>query len=297
MSARRTPTRELRGAGGASRTAIYAPDASLSGVVLAYLSRATTASAALRTTDRWNYFPPVPACVFVWILDGHDSRLEDCDRAPTPPGERLPVLFSGPHPTPSSSVNRGPVRFFTVLMYPDAVFALTGLPIGPQVGRYTRLQDLFDADWCTMAGEVLRAHDDAARIGLIEAFLHERCRATATRLPALGDRRHRLDAWSVGIDRRARGAMLSPRQSDRRIKTWTGLTLRGIRGIGRMERTLVAAQSMARTGRTWSAIAADCGFADQAHLCREFRRHLGMRPTDLTRRLTEESGWVLRVWT
>ena len=64
-----------------------------------------------------------------------------------------------------------------------------------------------------------------------------------------------------------------------------------------MERTLVAAQSMARTGRTWSAIAADCGFADQAHLCREFRRHLGMRPTDLTRRLTEESGWVLRVWT
>lgn len=286
----------LRGAAGASRAALYLPEPELSGIVLAYLSRTTTGSAALGPADRWNYFPPVPACVFVWVVDGHDSRLDGPAADTGPARARSPVLFSGSHLRPSSSVNRGPVRFFTMLAYPDAVHALTGLSTGPHVGRYTPLRALFDDDWCAMADEVLRAPDDPARIRLIESFLLERSRRSTPRWPELGAPRHRLDAWARDVDRRARGTRLTPRQSDRRIKAWTGLTLREIRAIGRMERALLEAQSMLRPGRTWSAIAADCGFADQAHLCREFRRHLGMRPTDLTRRLAEESGWVLRIW-
>ena len=52
----------------------------------------------------------------------------------------------------------------------------------------------------------------------------------------------------------------------------------------------------ARPRRGWAALAAETGFSDQAHLCREFRRHLGLRPGELRRRLQDESAWVYRIW-
>lgn len=297
MDRDRRPLRELQGLGGASHSALYAPLPRLSGIVRAYLSRRTSDSASLSAGARWNYFPPVPACVFVWVLAGHDSRLEVCDRADEIALGRPPVLFSGPHRRPSFSVNPGAVRFFTMLMYPDAVRALAGVDIEAHCGRYIHLWDLFDEDWLRMAEAVFGAVDDAARIRLIEGFLLARRSGTGACLPAPAERWNRLDAWSADVARRADGIRLTPRQSDRRIKAWTGLTLRELRGIGRMEHALIGAQSMRRTGRSWSAIAADAGFADQAHMCREFRRHLGMRPTELARNLGQENCWVLRLWT
>lgn len=296
MNAANRTVRVLRGAGGASQSALLAPAPDLSGLIRAYLSRSTTALPSLAERDRWNCFPPVPACVFVWVLEGHDSRLSNGTPGASAGAPRLPVVFSGPHVRPSLSVNRGAVRFFTMLMYPDAVRALAGLAIEPHIGRYTRLEDLFDSGWRQMAGQVLEAGDDMARIGHIETFLRERRHALQAPLPMPVQPWTRLDAWSSDVERRARGAMLSPRQCSRRIKAWTGLTLRELQGIGRMERALIEANTMGRTGSSWSDIALDCGFADQAHLCREFRRHLGMRPSDVRLKLDEDSHWVLRLW-
>ncbi len=296
ISSSRCPRREIQDADG-SRAALYLPDAGLSNVVRAYLSRSVVASSGSGSLDNWNYFPPVPACVFVWILEGHDSRLDAVALPRSELANRLPVIFSGPHVRPSFSANRGGTRLFTMIMYPDVVRSISGLPIEEHIGRYTHLWDLFDADWCYMASEVHHAADDRARIQLIESFLGRRCSALSPRLPTPSVRWDRIDAWSSDVEQRANESILSSRQSDRRIKRWTGMTLRELRAIGRMERTLIAAQDLVRSDLTWSAIAADCGFADQAHLCREFRRHFDMRPTEMLRNLSRKSGWVLRLWT
>jgi AraC-like DNA-binding protein len=144
---------------------------------------------------------------------------------------------------------------------------------------------------------VHHATDDFRRIQLIESFLRRRCETFTSKLPTKGVRWDRIDAWSSCVEQKANDSILSSRQSDRRIKAWTGMTSRELRAIGRMERVLIAAQSLGISNLTWSAIAADCGFSDQAHLCREFRRHLDMRPTEMLSNLSQRSGWLLRLWT
>jgi AraC-like DNA-binding protein len=47
----------------------------------------------------------------------------------------------------------------------------------------------------------------------------------------------------------------------------------------------------------WAALAAEAGYADQSHLCRESRRVTGFSPAELLRLLQEdERFWVYRVW-
>ena len=62
----------------------------------------------------------------------------------------------------------------------------------------------------------------------------------------------------------------------RRFTDEIGLGPKSVSRIVRLSRAIVAA----RTGSDgWADIAADCGYADQAHLVREFRALAGTSPT------------------
>jgi AraC-like DNA-binding protein len=90
----------------------------------------------------------------------------------------------------------------------------------------------------------------------------------------------------------------SDRQIDRRIKDWTGLPLRQLRGMGRAEGTLLQARdALSADELKWADIAATMDFSDQAHLSREFRRITGLSPRTLKERLRQESYWMYQIWT
>jgi len=306
--------REVHGKNGATRAALYAPHPTLSGCVRAYLSRSITEAAALAPDDRCNHFPPTPTCVFVWLVRGHDSRVPAHNSKHSDGEADLPVVFSGPHTRPSMSENNGPVHFFTLLMYPDAVRSLTGMAIEPHIDRYSDFWALFDADWQAMARAVFHARDDASRVRLIEDFLRPRWDAApftpSGQAPAattsvsnstvdVCENTHRIGTWSSGIAQRAsqHGRELSERQVDRRIKAWTGQNLRQLRGLGRMESALLGVNHTAeQPALGWTELATESGFSDQAHMCREFRHYTGMRPGEMRRSLRNESAWVYRVW-
>jgi len=68
---------------------------------------------------------------------------------------------------------------------------------------------------------------------------------------------------------------LSTRQFQRRCRMATGLSPKR---LARVFRLLRALREKARTGASWTTIAADCGYADQAHFSHDFTNLVGCCP-------------------
>jgi hypothetical protein len=306
--------KEAHGKCDATYAALYTPHPSLSGCVRAYLERSTIGAKKLTIADRCNYFPPTPTCVFVWIVKGQDSRSPAPDPRRAVGEPSLPVIFSGPHKRFTFSQNKGPVHFFTLLMYPDALRMLTGLAIEPHMDRYSNFSSVFDNKWQDMAHAVFFAQNSCSRIQIIEDFLRpqwEQARVSiSSNSHVTGDKKpgsakdehgknHLISAWTSVIAQRAsvNSRELSDRQVARRIKTLTGQNLRSLRGLSRMESALLRINhAEAHAALAWGDLAIENGFSDQAHMCREFRRHFGMCPSETKNNLQNESAWVFRIW-
>ena len=90
--------------------------------------------------------------------------------------------------------------------------------------------------------------------------------------------RLRLSGGTASIDRLSDEAGISRRQFERRFREYVGLPPRLFGRIVRFQR---ACHALGR--EDGAAIAARCGFADQAHLVHEIRRFSGQTPTLLTK--------------
>jgi len=65
--------------------------------------------------------------------------------------------------------------------------------------------------------------------------------------------------------------------------------------ILRFQRFLQLARARGTAGM--AAVAAEAGYADQSHLCRELRRYTGLSPQQLWRCMpNDEALWVYRAW-
>ncbi len=80
----------------------------------------------------------------------------------------------------------------------------------------------------------------------------------------------------------AAAAGLSERQFRRRFIELVGLTPKEFARIRRLRRSAI---KMVEDSLGWAAIAAESGYADQAHLSRDYTRMMGVTPTSLAERL------------
>jgi AraC-like DNA-binding protein len=184
-----------------------------------------------------------------------------------------------------------------VLLMPDALHLMTGLDVGALVDRVVPAEEWLDEAWQDWLVRMQDATDDEARVARLEAFLLPRWRQ-ARPAGSLGG--FLLADWSQSLALRASRSALgrSLRQAERRIKRWTGQTQRQLKGLLRSEQAFlhVAAQSPMQAP-DWADVAAQQGYADQSHLCRETRRVTGFAPEALRRQMaTAESLWAYRLW-
>ena len=280
---------------------LWLPQPSLSRCVRAIVARSTLGIGRhWPESCHYNHFPASPLCGISWFLAGHADLLEPgCPAAAGNPGRRLPQVYvSGPVTRPTVSRNSVEGHGLMLMLLPDAMQVLTGLNPAEWVNRLEPLPAVLGPDWQALSSAVLTAADDDTRVALIEDFLTPRWQAA--RPPAAAPGLLRLQDWTHGLAMRAAssGAGRSLRQAERRIKGWTGLPMRELRGLGRSEQAFFHTLAQGEAPVRWSDVAADAGYADQSHLCRETRRVTGFAPAELRSRIAEdESFWIYRIWT
>jgi hypothetical protein len=274
----------------ASTARVTAPPASLASCVRAYVVRDTTGRTLLPAQQRFNHFPVSAMCSISWILEGEVH-------VPGPVPAMPRIALGGPQTRPRTSYNPGQVHVFIALFFPQALHALTGIDMSSHVDRFVPLDAVADAPWQGLSKHVMAAPDDDARARLLGEFLEPRWQAARASGAAPGGV---MGDWvnSMALHVAMSGWGRSARNIERRIKVWAGQPLRGLRRIQRAERAFLETRADMQAGTvSWADAAAEGGFADQAHLCREVRAVTGRTPTQLARLINEdESYWVYRIW-
>jgi AraC-like DNA-binding protein len=153
--------------------------------------------------------------------------------------------------------------------------------------------------------EARRLQDRVAAAPTIEAAAAVLLRGVAGRLPGPGDGDPLIRALvrgdiGAGEDKgvrplyvRARELGLSERQLRRRFEAAVGYGPATLLRVRRFQAFLAAAQTSS-PGTTLARLAADAGYADQAHLAREARRLSGRTPSELLAHGAAPTGETLQ---
>ncbi|MDH0865728.1 AraC family transcriptional regulator [Mitsuaria sp. GD03876] len=278
------------------------PPRALDGCLYAYLWRDLSAAAtqghALSDAQCQSWFPATPLCGLSWTLAGRvrELTLEGA------PGDWLPAgVIGGPRSGPRRFQATADTRVFMVAMRPEALQALTGVDLGLLKDQMLPMSVLDDPDWRALDAAMLAARDEHEARRTLEDFLLPRWRAVRDRVREDDPAPRGYAGWMQHLALRAiaAGHGRSVRQAERRIKQWSGQSLRALRLVSRAEAAFhdVRRQQEDEGEVIWSALAQDHGYADQAHLCRETRRLSGFSPEELRRRVDQdEAFWAYRVW-
>jgi AraC-like DNA-binding protein len=174
----------------------------------------------------------------------------------------------------------GEIETFTIRFQPTGLHRLFGLPMGEMCDQGIDLGTVFGASIRRLQRALFAAMGFQARVTAAQAFFGDAL-ATARKADDM-DRLATLIARSGGIAPIAHLADrfgLSARQVQRRFVSSVGVSPKFYSRLHRLDRALSLSQGNCAT--TWAQIAAHTGFADEAHLSREFRALCGEPPATL----------------
>ena len=267
------------------------PRTSLSSLLFAAIVR-DTRGAQLTADERFNYFPASPLWAVTWVLEGAIHLVDDAGTIDTFP---LPKIFvTGPCVRPLVSWSPSSVYAMSVGIYPDAWRVLTIVDAAGLRARCWRLDEVLAGDLLEIFNAVGETSDFRAAFELVQARLESLWREVRPKhlAPLL-----RLEDWTRALAARAAvsGTGQSARQIQRRIRSWTGLSLRELRLHARAEGLFARSRSAGKDA-SLAEIAADAGYADQSHMGREVRRITGVSPARINGLIrTDKRYWFYRL--
>jgi AraC-like DNA-binding protein len=201
----------------------------------------------------------------------------DLDRGWTVEGERFDSFAGGLYARPVRVGHDGSSRGVQFDLEPPALRRLFGIPAGELSETTVGLDELFGADAARLAERLHDAPDPAARFRILDEVLLERAAEAPRVLRPDVERAWQLLCASGGqirIDALADALGCSRRHLVNRFAEDVGVPPKTASRLIRFEavRHRLGTAPLAR-------LAAEHGFADQAHLSREFRALGGVPPT------------------
>jgi AraC-like DNA-binding protein len=260
-----------------------------------------TRGCALDQAQRFNFFPASPLCCVTFVFAGEFHVIDQPEAMERPwTGPKLPgVAFSGAQLSPLITWNPGETHAIVITFYPDAFSAMTGLDLSPFTGRTVPAEEALPQSIL----EPCRDFFDAVPLEGIErslAILESRIETLwADMRPAEAKSAKWIEEWRKSVVQRAAqtGSGRSSRQIARRVKAWTGVNERDLQGLGHTEQLYAKLHAALEEGDVdWAGLAAASGFADQAHMIRQMRRHTGFTPEQLRQSAaSDEAFWGYRL--
>jgi AraC-like DNA-binding protein len=160
-----------------------------------------------------------------------------------------------------------------VRLKPAGARAVLGFAASEVAGRFVELDAVFPAAR-DLIDRLAAARDDAVRVRTLEAWLRRIVRTAPRAQVETAVTAIVQSGGRASIDRIAARAGLGLRQIERQFDEDVGL---GPKTFARIVR-LQAALRRIRQGRSLSDAALACGYYDQAHMARDFRRLAAMSP-------------------
>jgi AraC-like DNA-binding protein len=169
----------------------------------------------------------------------------------------------------------GPLGVLVVSLKPEAAACLIGERMQDFANEKIDLGHLFKAGELSLLEEMLmEAPDSATRFARIEEFLLPNLRECRPDPVVCHAAQYLRRYPSLGIQQLAARLEVSERHLSRRFRGMFGTSPKLFARVARIERILTMRQS----GSAWADIANACGFADQAHMIRDFGAIVGEPP-------------------
>ena len=215
-----------------------------------------------------------------------------------PFGASVVISGSQSHPTVSWAPTTG--CGYMACFNADAAHALFGVDLRAIQDKIVPVGQVISDTFSPLWNTLLAANDDDL-LAVLEQHLAPRWQALQGRASAqpslrqLGRNSVERLAWQA----QAWGRVHSARHVERRVKSFSGRSLREWKSLVRTEGLFSAARDRYEAGQPidWAELAQDEGFADQAHMSRAAKQITGFSPGEFAQRfIDDESFWMYRLW-
>lgn len=209
----------------------------------------------------------------VFRLDDGALRIFD-ERIPD--GIRLgPCVVGGPRTAYYAREVGGASRSLGLQLAPAASRLLFGVPAEELAGRHVDLEELWPGRARRLRERLLDTPEGRARIALVEAELVRLLPAPVTMHPAVAEALCGI-ARGLPIARIVRACGWSHRRVTESFRREIGIGPKRYARLLRFQRLLERVRR--EPEKSWTELALDAGYADQAHMAREFREMAGVTP-------------------
>jgi AraC-like DNA-binding protein len=194
------------------------------------------------------------------------------------------VKVVGPQTGPTEELLAPGTTVVGVRLRPGASQAVLGLPTSELVDLVVPVEELW-ASAASSLSEQIAGSDalDKAAVTL-ERAVFARLAGEAPPDPIVAEMVRRLSSGPMsGVSSLASSLYLSERQLRRRCEAAVGLAPKALQRMLRFQRFLALAYERHHSSEHLAVLAAEAGYADQAHLTRESRRLAGHSPVALLR--------------